>query len=339
MTLKSRAPRYSVKPGTADNTLQYKATPAAASTPQFLQYLRYVIFLNKCKMFPYLASAFVLCSFIVASNSEPFWSFVNLTSGDQYCPQGYSLVGSQCLMFVTFAEESHSDARQVCHAASGELLAVTSPTQFKEVVDHLYAYGYTGRQFWLDGSDAQAEGNWVTSSGQAVPRGTPFWAAFQDFQQPDNEHGGEHCLEMESSEFFYLNDAVCGDKSNFICQYKPQRQDERDPAPPTQAPEEAAREVHSGQCPTFYAEVGGLCLMFVTWAEQTWHEARQTCGDSSDLLAVTDAEVLRAVYLYLHEENIAAHSFWLGGSDSTEGHWVYTTGESVPMGTPFKVYP
>lgn len=77
----------------------------------------------------------------VASNGQPFWSFVNLTSGDQYCPQGYSLVGSQCLMFVTFAEESHSDARQVCHAASGELLAIASPTQFKEVVDHLYAYG------------------------------------------------------------------------------------------------------------------------------------------------------------------------------------------------------
>lgn len=39
--------------------------------------------------------------------------------------------------------------------------------------------------------------------------------------------------------------------------------------------------------------------MFVTRMERTWHEAQQTCGDSSDLLA----EVLRAVYLHLHQES------------------------------------
>ncbi|XP_047486284.1 macrophage mannose receptor 1-like [Penaeus chinensis] len=286
-------------------------------------------------MFLSLASAFALCSFIVGSNGEPLWSFANLTSGDQFCPEGYSLVGSQCLMFVTFALENHREAKQTCHSVSGELLAITTPTQFVHVVNHIHAYGYTGRQFWLDGSDAEKEGNWVTSSGQAVPRGTPFWAAFQDTQQPDNAHGAEHCLEMESSEFFYLNDAVCEDKSNFICQYNPQKQDKRDLTPTTQVPKAAHLEGYSSQCPTFYVEVGGLCLMFVTWAVETWHEAQQTCGDSSDLLAITDAEVLRAVYLYLHQENIADHSFWLGGSDSAEGNWVYTTGEAVPMGTPF----
>nr|ACJ06429.1 C-type lectin 5 [Penaeus chinensis] len=286
-------------------------------------------------MFLSLASAFALCSFIVGSNGEPLWSFANLTSGDQFCPEGYSLVGSQCLMFVTFALENHREAKQTCHSVSGELLAITTPTQFVHVVNHIHAYGYTGRQFWLDGSDAEKEGNWVTSSGQAVPRGTPFWAAFQDTQQPDNAHGAEHCLEMESSEFFYLNDAVCEDKSNFICQYNPQKQDKRDLTPTTQVPKAAHLEGYSSQCPTFYVEVGGLCLMFVTWAVETWHEAQQTCGDSSDLLAITDAEVLRAVYLYLHQENIADHSFWLGGSDSNERNWVFTTGESVPMGTPF----
>nr|AGS42194.1 C-type lectin 3 [Penaeus merguiensis] len=286
-------------------------------------------------MFRYLASVFAICFSSAESSEELFWGFANLTSGDQYCPEGYSLVGSQCLMFVTFAEQSHSDARQVCHSTSGELLAITTPTQFVHVVNHIYAYGYSGRQFWLDGSDAENEGNWVTSTGQAVPRGTPFWAALQDSQQPDNAHGREQCLELSSLEFFYLNDAVCEDKINFICQYNPQKQGKLDFATTTQVPKAVPMEVYSGQCPAFYVEVGGLCLMFATWAEETWQEAKQTCGDSSDLLAITDAEVLRAVYLYLHEENIADHTFWLGGSDSSEGNWVYTTGESVPMGTPF----
>ncbi|XP_063600079.1 macrophage mannose receptor 1-like [Penaeus indicus] len=287
------------------------------------------------KIFRYLALVFAICFIAAESSEELFWGFANLTSGDQSCPEGYLLVGSQCLMFVTFAEENHREAKQTCHSVSGELLAITTPTQFVHVVNHIYAYGYTGRQFWLDGSDAEMEGNWVTSSGQAVPRGTPFWAAFQDFQQPDNDHGREHCLELSSPEFFYLNDVDCESKINFICQYSLQKQDKRDLATTTQVPKAVHMDVYSGQCPAFFVEVGGLCLMFVMWAEETWHEAQQTCGDSSDLLAITDAEVLRAVYLYLHEENIADHSFWLGGSDSSEGNWVYTTGESVPMGTPF----
>nr|AHF21000.1 C-type lectin [Penaeus japonicus] len=287
-------------------------------------------------MLPYLVSAFALCSFIVGTNGESFWNFANLTSEDPHCPNGYSTVGNQCLMFVTFAEGSHKDAMQVCHAASGELVAISTPTQFVHVVNHIYSQGYTGRHFWLDGSDAQQEGKWVTSSGQAVPRGTPFWAAFQDVQLPNNYNGQEHCLLMDTNLFSYLNDAPCAMKSNFICQYMPQKEEElRDSLPATEAPTTPHSEASRGQCPTFFVEVGGLCMMFVTWAQVTWTEARQTCGDSSDLLAITDAEVLRALYLYLHRENIADHTFWLGGSDSQEEKWIYTTGESVPMGTPF----
>lgn len=77
----------------------------------------------------------------VASNGEPLLSFANFTSGDQYCPEGYSLVGSQCLIFVTFAEENHREAKQTCHSLSGELLAITTPTQFVHVVNHIYDYG------------------------------------------------------------------------------------------------------------------------------------------------------------------------------------------------------
>ncbi|XP_069970944.1 macrophage mannose receptor 1 [Penaeus vannamei] len=300
-----------------------------------LQLLRSTSMFPANKTFRYLASVLALCFIPAESNEEPFWGFANLTSGNEGCLEGYTLVGSQCLMFITFAQESHSGARQVCHSASGELLAITTPSQFVEVVNHIYAYGYDGRHFWLDGSDAQAEGSWVTSSGEPVPRGTPFWAAFQDFQEPNNSEGNEHCLEIGAQEYYYMNDVPCSKENNFICQYKNQKQEdspETHSAEVLQAPE---TKESSGQCPTFYVEVGGLCLMFLTWEELTWHEAQQSCGDLSDLLAITDAEVLRAVYLYLHQENIAAHSFWLGGSDSTEGNWVYTTGESVPMGTPF----
>ncbi|XP_037799591.1 macrophage mannose receptor 1-like [Penaeus monodon] len=286
------------------------------------------------KIFRHLALVFVICFISAESSEDPFWGFANVTSGDENCPVGYTLVGSQCLMFVTFAAQSHIDARRMCHSASGELLAITMPTQFVHVVNYIHSYGYTGRYFWLDGSDATEEGNWVTSSGQPIPRGTPFWAATQDFQEPNNFNGQEHCIEINAYEYYYFNDAPCSLESNFICQYKPQNQDSRESS--TAEVLKASETEDSGsRCPILYVEVGGLCLLFMTWAELTWNDARHSCGDSSDLLAITDAEVLRAICLYLHQENIAGHSFWLGGSDSEEGKWFFTTSEPVPMGTPF----
>nr|XP_053650233.1 LOW QUALITY PROTEIN: galactose-specific lectin nattectin-like [Cherax quadricarinatus] len=87
------------------------------------------------------------------------------------------------------------------------------------------------------------------------------------------------------------------------------------------------------ECPSFFVSVGGLCLFFMTWVEESWEESRQTCHDmSGELAAVTDIEQLRAIYLYMHQEGIAGHSFWLGGSDAAqEGVWLWTEGQRVPM--------
>ncbi|XP_063599775.1 macrophage mannose receptor 1-like [Penaeus indicus] len=265
---------------------------------------------------------------------EATWNRTHLTLASQDCPGGYSLVGDKCLMFVTFAAEPYQGARFFCHAARGELAAITTATDFKNLVDYIHANGFFGRTFWVDGTDEAEEGVWVTSSGVAVPLGTPFWAAF-DYQQPDNARGNEHCLSIPSAWFLYMNDVPCSDTKNFICEATVQRQEEA--ASAALAPVGPSAVGGRVTCPILFVEVGGLCMMFVTWAEQTWGEARQTCaGASGDLLAITDVEVLRAVYLYIHAHGLSGHTFWLGGSDlAREGTWVYTTGEPVPMGTPF----
>lgn len=71
----------------------------------------------------------------------------------------------------------------------------------------------------------------------------------------------------------------------------------------TQNPSLAGNATAPKDCPMPYVELAGLCLAFVTWADQGWAEARQTChGLSGELAAITDIEQLRAVYLYLHQE-------------------------------------
>ncbi|ROT74383.1 C-type lectin [Penaeus vannamei] len=149
---------------------------------------------------------------------QPGVATTTSTPPEQDCPGGYSLVGDKCLLFVTFVAEPYGEARQFCHAAKGELAAITTATDFKNTIDYIHANGLSGTSFWLDGSDEAAEGVWVTSSGEAVPLGTPFWAAFPNGQQPDNNNGNEHYLCLSSSWFLYMNDASSSATINFICE-------------------------------------------------------------------------------------------------------------------------
>ncbi|XP_063599827.1 uncharacterized protein LOC134776104 [Penaeus indicus] len=88
---------------------------------------------------------------------EPTWNRTHLTLASQDCPGGYSLVGDKCLMFVTFAAEPYQGARFFCHAARGELAAITTPTDFKNLVDYIHANGFFGQAFWLDGTKIAAK--------------------------------------------------------------------------------------------------------------------------------------------------------------------------------------
>nr|XP_045614447.1 macrophage mannose receptor 1-like [Procambarus clarkii] len=277
-----------------------------------------------------LAVLTLMCPHLQASGYESDqWPGVQLgaatTSGG--CSVPFLPVGDQCLYFATFAELTYEEASQMCHSLDGELAAVLTATRLKNIIDYIYDNGLSGVSYWIDGTDRVTEGDFRTSSGVAVPMGTPFWTASTTIQQPADYqgYGGEDCMELYSPSSFYINDRNCSNLRAPLCEHSPQLLHT-----PTATPEEL-------DCPPFFVSVGGLCLSFMTWAEETWADARQAChGLSGELAAITDIEQLRAVYLYLHQEGIAGHSFWLGGSDAaTEGVWAWTDGHPVTMGSPF----
>nr|XP_053650061.1 LOW QUALITY PROTEIN: macrophage mannose receptor 1-like [Cherax quadricarinatus] len=242
----------------------------------------------------------------------------------QGCLDPYVAVGDQCLFFATFADQNYQDARQLCHSLDGEVAAVLTATRLKNIIDYINDNGLTSNGYWIDGSDQDSEGDWRTSSGLSIPMGTPFWEADLTYQQPDDYSNGQDCLYMGRTLFYYLDDVSCAGAHSPLCEQAI-----------SQTAVAAVPEVQD--CPTFFVSVGGLCLSFMTWVEESWEESRQTChGMSGELAAVTDIEQLRAIYLYLHQEGIAGHSFWLGGSDTAqEGVWLWTDGQRVPMGAPF----
>nr|XP_045588483.1 macrophage mannose receptor 1-like [Procambarus clarkii] len=235
------------------------------------------------------------------------------------CSMPFLAVGDQCLYFATFAEVTYEEARQMCHSLNGELAVILTATRLKNIIDYLYDNGLSAKSLWIDGSDQATEGEWRTSFGEAIPMGTPFFPP----GEPNDLGGDEDCLELMDAFFFQFNDRPCTVFRHPMCE---QQWD----VAQTATPEEL-------DCPPFFVSVGGLCLSFMTWAEETWADARQAChGMSGELAAITDIEQLRAVYLYLHQEGIDGHSFWVGGSDAaTEGVWTWRDGQPVTMGSPF----
>lgn len=240
-----------------------------------------------------------------------------------WCPSPFELIGDQCLYFDVITDGHHDECRQVCQSLKGELVAIKTATQMKNIIDELYAKGFD-KSFWIDGSDEEEEGNWRFSTGENVPMATPFWLASETLHMPDNARGSENCAHLHPQYLYLINDVSCDNTYSAICEHKLEDTTmEKQPS--------------SIECPMRYIDIGGECLSFLTWEEETWSDARQSCREiSGELASMNDIEQLRALYIYVHQKGISSHSFWIGGSDAAEeGNWIWTDGEPVPMGSPW----
>lgn len=243
------------------------------------------------------------------------------------CEPPFVKVGETCLYFATVGEMNHQEARQHCQSAKGDLTTVSSPSQFKALIDYIYDTDLKGRRFWIDGTDEDTEGIWVSSTGSLLPMKTPFWAGYAKHQEPNGKRS-ENCINLNPGGGYYLNDCPCNVEQNAVCEIP------KTSPKVSSSPNQLSEAI---ECPTFYINVGGKCLAFLTWLDETWEQAKKSCtGYHGQLATMADVELFRAVYLYLHQKGVGEHSFWLGGSDGdTEGSWTWLDGTPVSMGTPF----
>nr|XP_045588273.1 C-type lectin mannose-binding isoform-like isoform X2 [Procambarus clarkii] len=127
------------------------------------------------------------------------------------CPDPFVLLGGQCYYFHTSTTLSWQDAREYCWSmdTAADLAVVDDCHQFAIIWDHILIY-YTGKWFWVGGTDLGQEGEWYFINGNPVPMGLPFWL-------PGSPNDEGNCLDI-SVNSGYFNDYPCVNKGSFICQ-------------------------------------------------------------------------------------------------------------------------
>ncbi|XP_069172645.1 macrophage mannose receptor 1 [Procambarus clarkii] len=234
------------------------------------------------------------------------------------CP--YLQLGDLCLLFVNFQNDTRDVAQALCQGFGGNLAIIKTATQLKAIMDYLYTDGDTESSYWLDGMFNNHTSQFTYSSGELVPMDTPFWAARYNFSEPS---GDGLCIHLFNKEHHYLNDISCNGIHCPLCEF------------PFSSANEESKEAVACEAP--FTAVGDMCLTFLTQEHMSWEEAVGTCTLLGGHLAMfDDIEMLRSIYLHIHDQAIESKSFWLAGSDMiTEGTWLWTNGNPVPMGSPF----
>ncbi|XP_069172676.1 macrophage mannose receptor 1-like [Procambarus clarkii] len=237
------------------------------------------------------------------------------------CP--YVHVGDQCLLFVNFQLDTYDVAQALCQGFGGNLVVIKTATQMKAIMDYLYTDGDISNSYWMDGMLDNNTGRFTYASGELVPMGTPFWGATYTLHQPS---GDGPCIELYSNDHHYMNDLACDHIHFALCEF-----------PFSSAGEEPKEELQEVACEAPFTAVGDMCLAFLTQEHMSWEDAVLTCRLLGENLAMfDDIEMLRSIYLHIHDQAMESKSFWLAGSDMiTEGTWLWTSGSPVPMGSPF----
>ncbi|CAL4222899.1 unnamed protein product, partial [Meganyctiphanes norvegica] len=83
-------------------------------------------------------------------------------------------------------------------------------------------FGLAEADYWLGGSDIQAEGNWTWQDGTPVPMGTPFCGTLGPTAQTQAPDGSTeaNCLALTSDGYFFFRDRYCSDHYKAVCMYQ-----------------------------------------------------------------------------------------------------------------------
>ncbi|KAK3887249.1 hypothetical protein Pcinc_008645 [Petrolisthes cinctipes] len=95
------------------------------------------------------------------------------------CESPWSVVGENCLLLALGHKMSWAAARQYCSARGGDLVVFPDANTFAEILSYINSVNTENLAVgaWVGGGDEEVEGVWRWITGEAMPRGPPFWGS------------------------------------------------------------------------------------------------------------------------------------------------------------------
>jgi hypothetical protein len=103
-------------------------------------------------------------------------------------------------------------ALAACMTTGAHLVAIEDATE-NEYVDDL-----SGSIFWIGLSDQVVENSFVWATG--LPLTAASYTSWRD-GQPNNESGGQDCVEMDPNDAGTWNDYTCASAQRYVCECEP----------------------------------------------------------------------------------------------------------------------
>ncbi|XP_062605374.1 perlucin-like protein [Saccostrea cucullata] len=146
-------------------------------------------------------------TFIAGALAQPDFGFGN-------CPHGWLRNSSSCYLFVTHVDNDWTESEYFCSMLGAKLVEIETEEENNYIRSHARtAHQHKQSGFWIGGTDAVVEGEWIWMKSQ-----TPF--SYTDWARnfPDDYESNEDCAHMWSEVDFSWNDSHCDERMNFICE-------------------------------------------------------------------------------------------------------------------------
>ncbi|KAK7092449.1 perlucin-like [Littorina saxatilis] len=141
-----------------------------------------------------------------------------VAANGQQCRDGwtYDAVRGSCYAIPTGAEGNWAEAMGYCSAMSSELAVIESKGEqdfLVNLINKTKASLVHDKDFWIGAVDILEEGVFIWAN-RLTQVETYFWGQ----GQPDNAHGRQGCLRMESELGWAWGDGACSSTEYFICE-------------------------------------------------------------------------------------------------------------------------
>ncbi|XP_037799159.1 ladderlectin-like [Penaeus monodon] len=104
---------------------------------------------------------------------------ISFTSKEVSCPGNFRKCGDTCLYLAIDTDANWAAARVFCQGLGGDLAVFRDANAFAEALKYVKSsVAVQGTPVWVGGTDRILEGEWRWVSGEDMPRGTPFWGAY-----------------------------------------------------------------------------------------------------------------------------------------------------------------